>query len=279
MIRTLRPEFPSISIHRMAQALEVPRSLVYRSSLRKSRPDLLLGIEKLVTVFLGYGYRRVFRSLREHGFACSEHEVRKTMREHGLMARRPRSKGVTRASLRDLRAANLIKGLKAARIDEVWVADTTLIRAASGKVYLACLEDLHSRKIVAWHVSRSNDEELVRICLDKALQKRRPAAGWIHHSDQGSTYTASGYVRRIRDMGGRVSLSRPGKPRDNAHMESFFRTLKLEEADRNRYNSFLEVHSAMKTYIEGIYNSTRMHSSLGYASPDQFETRLAGEAQ
>lgn len=279
MIRVLRPEFPALSVHRMSQLLGISRSLVYAPGKRQKPPDVLVAIEKLVVQFLGYGYRRVRRTLQKDGMAVSEYEVRQVMREHGLMARRPRSRGVTRPSARERRAGNLLKGLRASAPNQIWVADTTLVRTGSGPLYLAALVDLFSRKAVAWHLSRRNDEELVRECLLKALRARKPNLGWVHHSDQGSTYTASGYTKLVRDAGGKTSFSAPGKPRENAHMESFFRTLKLEEVDRNRYESFLEAKASLERFIDTIYNQQRMHSQLEYMSPDQFESRQAGEAR
>lgn len=277
MIRDLRPRFPKLSIHRMAQLLGIGRSTVYEELPKKDVSRVLSAIEHLVVLFMGYGYRRVTRALVSQGFSISEYAVRKLMREHGLLARRPKSKSVTATSRGDKRAGNLLKGLKATGLDQVWVADTTLIRTDSGGVYLAAILDLYSRKVVSWHLSRRNDEELVRSCLAKALEKRKPAMGWIHHSDQGSPYTATGYVRLIRDSGGRASYSGPGKPQENAHMESFFRTLKVEEVHRNRYADFLEVDASMTHFMDTIYNSQRMHSALEYMSPDQFESRCQPE--
>ena len=258
----------------MANLLGISRSLLYKKPMKTSSPvPELAAIERIVMLFLGYGYRRVCRALRKEGFGTSEYRTRKLMKENGLMARRPASKGVTRAALRDRRAANLFKGLKADGPNQIWVGDTTLVRTDSGAIYLAALLDAYSRKVVSWHLSRRNDEELVRACLDKALDRRKPPQGWIHHSDQGSTYTAQGYVRRIRDCGGRVSLSHPGRPRDNAIAESFFRTLKLEEVDRNRYETFLEADASIDNYMKAIYNQSRMHSALGYLSPEEFEAK------
>ena len=279
MIRLLRPAFPALSVHRMAQLLGVSRSLVYRGLRLQQASVLLPVVEQIVMTFLGYGYRRVLRELRARGYVCTEYGVRGLLRDQGLLARRPKSRGVTRASVRDLRAANLLKGLSVHSTDEVWVGDTSLIPTQAGPLYLAVLMDLYSRKIVSWHLSRRNDESLTRACLDQALLTRRPGQGWIHHSDRGSPYTALAYTRHIRQTGGRVSLSRPGCPLENAHVESFFRTLKLEEVDRNRYTCFLEAETALERYIDGLYNARRMHSSIGYTSPDQFEAQFAGDAQ
>lgn len=263
----------------MAQLLGVPRSLVYRPVAVVSPSPVLIRVQEIVLRFMGYGYRRVRLALASQGHSVSEHHVRKLMREYGLSARRPRSKGCTRPSAKDKRFGNLVKGVVPTGVNEIWVADTTQFAAGGMRLYLAAVMDLHSRMVVGWSLSRRNDEELVKSCLKRALESRRPGLGWIHHSDQGSTYLAQGYATLVKQFGGRQSLSAPATPRDNAHMESFFRTLKLEEVDRNRYESFLEAKASLETYIHEIYNQERMHSSLGYISPQQFESRLNGETR
>lgn len=277
MIRELRAHFPGVSVHRMCALLGVSRALVYRRSCTRGPGICLSSVERLVTTYLGYGYRRVLRALLAEGKAVTEYGVRKFLREHGLQARRPRSRGVTRAGVRDRRAANLAKGSVPREPNLLWGADTTLVRTLQGPLYLAAILDLCSRKVVGWSLSRRNDEALVVACLKRALAIRRPGPGWIHHSDQGSTYTSSGYTQLIRDSGGRSSLSAPGKPQDNAHVESFFRTLKSEEVDRNQYATTHEAQASIQHFIERIYNAKRMHSALEYMSPDQFEAQLNGE--
>lgn len=262
----------------MCQLLSVPRSLVYRPVRARPVSPVLDEVQKLVVKFMGYGYRRVRIALVGKGYSVSEHHVRKLMREHGLLARRPRSKGCTRSSTRERRCGNLVKGLVPTGVNQVWVADTTQFAAGGQRLYLAGMMDLYSRKIIGWSLSRRNDEELVRRCLEVALEARRPNLGWIHHSDQGSTYLAQGYARLVKTMGGRQSLSAPASPTENAYIESFFHTLKFEEVDRNRYESFLEAKTSIENYIE-IYNEERIHSSIGNTSPQQFESRLNGETR
>jgi len=275
VIRLLAPEFPGLGAARMCRILEVSRSLVYRKPPSKDRGGLLPEIEKLVSTFLGYGYRRVLRALRNAGLNAGEHTVRRLMRENGLCLRK-RSKGCTKPGREKLDLDNLLKKFKPGGPGKVWVADTTLVRTSSGAVYLAAVMDLFTRRIVAWHLSRSNDSDLALACLGKALASRRLEEGWIHHSDRGSTYTSEAYRSLIRASGGRQSLSAPGRPRDNAAMESFFKTLKAEEVGYCRYESFLELEASMERYIGTLYNGQRMHSSLGYLSPDQFEAQLDG---
>lgn len=278
MIRELRGLFPGLSVHRMCVLLDVPRSLAYRKPRPvREDPALLPAVERIVTHHLGYGYRRVRLALLAEGIRVSEHKLRVFLRGQGLLARRSRSRGTTRAGARDRRAPNLVKGLAPHRLDEAWAADTTRIWTESGPLYLAAMLDLCSRKVVGWSLSRRNDEALAADCLLRAIRARRPAAGWICHSDQGSPYTSAGYVRTLREHGARQSLSAPGRPRENAFVESFFRTLKLEEADRARYATFLEAQASLERYIERIYNATRMHSALEYLSPDQHESRMRGE--
>jgi len=272
VIRELRPVFPQISVHRMCALLKVSRALIYQPAQETDRPKLLSAIESIVMLFLGYGYRRVHRELKRRGIEASCYEVRAQMREHGLLARRARSKGITKRNPRDRRFANLVKQLKPDAPDQVWVADMTQIRTASGAVYMAALIDLFSRKVLAWALSRNPDTRLALQCLEKALEARRPEPGWLHHSDQGSTYTAGEYVSRVRASGGRMSMSRTACPTDNAVMESFYRTLKVEEVRPNHYSSFLEAESSLEHFIH-LYNTERMHSSLGYLSPDQYEAQ------
>lgn len=271
MIGSLRAEFPQVSMVQLCRILNVPRSSAYRKPKGGSDP-LRSAIEKIVTTFLGYGYRRVTRELNRQGLVVGEHRVRRCMQENGLGIRPPRGRGITRRDPKAKVPENLLRQYRPTQPDEIWATDMTLIRTRSGPCYLAVMEDLYSRKIVSWHLSRSPDLNLALLCLEKALKNRKPKLGWIHHSDQGSVYTAPGYQTRVRAAGGRMSMSRTATPTDNAHVESFFRTLKKEEVLGNAYSSFLELEASLEKYIQGNYNALRMHSSLGYLSPDQFET-------
>lgn len=281
MIRILRPEFPTLSVHRMCAILGVSRSLVYRKAAPSDwRQTLLKELEGIVTTWLGYGYRRVHIELRRRGFEVGEHRVRALMREEGLSLRRPRRlQSITRRKKGEPVFLNLFKGKKPRALNEIWVADMTLIRTDTGPCYLASLMDVCSRKVVAWRLSRRADARLALDCLNAALAIRKPPAGWIHHSDQGSTYTCLAYVQAVQRMGGRMSMSRAGCPLENAYAESLFRTVKTEEVHLNHYSSFLELEASLSRYLDGSYNATRMHSGIGYISPDQFEAALKGNYQ
>lgn len=273
MIPDLLEEFPGTSVVSLCRLLAVSRAEVYRRPA-PSADSIVPQIERIVTTLLGYGYRRVRRELVKEKLQVSEHRVRKEMRENGLRCRRPKPKGITKKDPDALKWENLARRYEPTRTDEIWACDMTLIRTASGPCYLALMLDLYSRKAVAWHLSRSPDLKLALACLNKALERRRPDQGWIHHSDQGSVYTAPAYVQRVRSAGGRMSMSRTATPTDNAFVESFFATLKKEEVRQNHYDTFLELEASMTDYIDGKYNAIRMHSSLGHLSPDEFEAQI-----
>ena len=279
MILSLRNEFRGLSLHRMCQLAGIPRSALYRAESKKDWKDEAIGaIQQLVTTFTGYGYRRIYLALKEHGYEIGQRRVRRLMRENGLMVVKPRRLvGTTKRSAESGSYSNLCKGYKPAGPNELWVTDLTAIRTKSGGMYLASILDVHSRKVVAWHLSRLADTDLVLTCLEKALENRRPSDGWIHHSDQGSTYTSAAYMQRVRLAGGRLSYSSVGRPQENAYAESFFKTLKAEEVHLSEYRSYLELQASLEHYIDGVYNASRMHSSLGYRSPDQFEAKTQRE--
>lgn len=272
MIPGLLLEHPELSRVRICQLLGLSRSESYRRPVPRER-SLLKAIEKIVTTFLGYGYRRVHRELLAQGVQASCHEVRRTMREEGLSLRRARPKSITKSSALDEKHENLLRKYEPTKVDEIWATDMTLIRTRSGPVYLASLMDLFSRKIVGYALSRNPDLVLALKCLEQALEKRCPQIGWIHHSDRGSVYTATEYVARVRAAGGRMSMSRPARPTDNPHAESLFATIKKETIKGNQFEGVLDLEMTLDSYIQRIYNPKRMHSSLGYLSPDQFEAR------
>lgn len=265
-------EFPDLSRVRLCRLLGISRSEWYRKPAQDSQ-SLTQAIENIVLTFLGYGYRRVHRELAAQGLKVSCHRVRKTMREQGLSLRSTKPKGITKTDPNHHKYDNLLRKYEPSRIDEIWVTDMTLIRTRTGPVYLASLMDLFSRKIVSYALSRNPDGVLALKCLNQALEKRRPVLGWVHHSDQGSVYTAADYVARVRAAGGRMSMSRPATPTDNPHAESMFATIKKEAVKGNQFESLLDLELSLSQYIDGIYNPKRMHSSLGYLSPDQFEAQ------
>lgn len=272
MIPELVEEFPELSKVQICRALGISRAEMYRKRAAET-DSLVKSIEKIVSTFLGYGYRRVYKTLRKEGMVTSEYAVRRAMRENGLSKRKRRPKGITKKDPKASRYENLLRQFEPTKQDEIWAADMTVVRTRSGACYLAVIIDLFSRKAVAWHISRSPDLNLALACLKKALSSREPVKGWIHHSDQGSVYTAPAYMEMVRSAGGRMSMSRTGTPTDNAFAESFFATLKKEEVHPKKYDSFTEMETSLQWFIETLYNGSRMHSSIGDLSPDEFEAR------
>ena len=170
---------------------------------------------------------------------------------------------------------HLVKGLQVDAPDVVWVADITYIRLQSGFVYLATLLDAYSRKCIGWNLSRRIDAQLAFGALEKALATRDVKPGLIHHSDRGVQYASRAYVERLLSVPAQISMSALGNPYDNAKAESFFKTLKQEEVYLKQYQTFEEAESNIGQFIEEVYNTKRLHSSLGYVPPIEFEMAYA----
>ncbi len=159
-------------------------------------------------------------------------------------------------------------------VDRVWVADITYVPTRQGWLYLATVLDMYTRRIVGWAMGERADQSLASGALVMALTQRKPATGVIHHSDQGVQYTCKAYQQQLQDAGIVASMSRKAMPYDNAVMESFFSSLKQELTHHERFDDRDEARSKIFDYIEVFYNRERLHSSLGYRSPLEFE-RLA----
>lgn len=168
-------------------------------------------------------------------------------------------------------AKNILPGRRITGINQVWVTDITYIRIRSGFVYLAVILDLFSRKVVGWAISLRIDTELCLKALDDAIEKRRPTPGLIHHSDRGVQYACDAYKARLAEHGIVPSMSAKGYCYDNAFAETFFKTLKAEEVYLTEYETIEDVLKAVPRFIEAVYNEKRLHSSLGYFSPEEFE--------
>jgi len=263
----------------MSRALEVSRSGYYSgaqaaSGVRASENELLgIEIERIHRESRGhYGSPRVKMALdKEEGTSCGINRVAKIMREKGLQGvKQSRKRVVTTDSNHQHGASpNLIKRLEITGPNQVWVADITYIRTDHGWVYLAAVMDLYSRKIVGWDMADTLEAGVVLRALEQALATRDWNPGLIHHSDRGVQYACKEFRKLLEDNGIEQSMSAKGNCYDNATMESFFGTLKAEEV--TSYPDWKSARSAIFDYLETYYNRTRIHTSLGGCSPDEFE--------
>lgn len=242
-------------------------------------PTLREDIERLVLEFPGYGYRRVTRALQRAGWRVNHKRVLRIMREENWLCRLRRRWVRTTDSEHGLSVYPNLLPHAGWRLltgtDQAWVADITYIRLPHGFCYLAAILDAYSRKVVGWELSAEIDARLVVAALERALRQRQPAEGWIHHSDRGVQYACRDYVTRLQTAGARISMSAKGRPRDNAQAESFMRTLKHEEVYLQDYQTLAEAERSVGRFIDDVYNQKRLHSSLGYRPPIEFESLLA----
>jgi putative transposase len=225
-----------------------------------------------------YGYRRVTVELHRRGMAVNHKRVLRLMREDNLLGIEPRAFVVTTDSEHDQQVyLNLARRMKPTAINQLWVADITYIRLASEFVYLALVLDAFSRKVVGWALDRTLTARLPLLALSRAITLRQPAPGLVHHSDRGVQYASEQYTRMLHDHGILPSMSRPGNPYDNAFCESFIKTLKREQIWAHKYQYIDELNAHLEEFIDQYYNRLRLHSALGYKTPEEFEAAHAPE--
>jgi transposase InsO family protein len=224
-----------------------------------------------------YGYRRITGALRAQGWEINHKRVARLMREDNLLAiRKRRFVPQTTDSGHDFEVAlNVARRLVPTAIDQLWVADITYVRLAQVDVFLAVVMDAFSRRIVGWHLGPKITTELTLTALSNAIESRQPAPGLIHHSDRGAQYASTAYIDMLLLHGIIPSMSRPGNPYDNAKCERFMKTLKQEEIRCFEYRDIEDLRANLRVFFDRYYNPTRLHSALGYLSPDEFERRAA----
>jgi transposase InsO family protein len=220
-----------------------------------------------------YGAYKTWKVLRAEGESCGRHRVARLRQAHGIVAKRVllfrrayanRNSGPPAPNLLD-------RHFTAERPNRVWVTDITFVPTRCGWLYLAVMIDLYSRRIVGWSMSNRNDQQLAVDTLQMAIQQRRPESGLIHHSDQGQLYAGAAYRAMLRDNGIVQSMSRKGNCLDNAVAESFFSNLKNELVHHVVYEDRDQARSAIFEYLELFYNRQRLHQSLDYISPANYE--------
>jgi putative transposase len=262
--------------------MNLPRSsCYYRPKTSEAFPEertLTERIEGIAEEFPRYGYRKVTAQLHREGRLVNHKRIQRIMRERGLGVKRRRRFVRTTDSQHPYPIyPNLIKEHAMTGINQVWVADLTYIRITMAFVYLAVILDLYSRKVIGYALSEQIDTELSLTALQMALQRRKPSAGVIHHSDRGVQYAAHEYIDVLRAYQFRISMSRKGNPYDNAAVESFMKTLKTEEVYLWEYQTTEDAQRRLPYFIEDVYNQKRLHASLGYRPPVEYEAMLVAE--
>jgi len=270
-----------VPVKKAAELLGVSKSGYYKWLSRKGYDGkaardkpIVEEMMKIVQENTGYGYRRITFELRSGGFVVNHKKVLRLMRVNGLIVKHKRFHPITTDSEHDNPVyPNLVRGMNITGPNQVWAADFTYIQLRKEFIFLAVELDIYSRRCIGWSLSRDLNADTALDALQMALYNRRhdDLGGLIHHSDRGLQYTSIAFTECLRNHGIQISNSRKGNPYDNAYVESFFKTLKYEEVYLNEYDNFEDALENIKRFIEDVYNAKRMHSSLGYQSPIEFE--------
>ena len=273
-----------VPVRRRCELLGISRSALYawyrRRPSRRARTNTRL-VEEIARIHAQvdrcYGSPRMRDELVARGFGCGANRVARLMRVYGIRAKQTRRYRPTTDAQHAYPVApnRLDRQFTVAGPNRVWASDITYIWTREGWLYLAVVLDLFSRRIVGWHLHRRLTAPLALEALHTALRTRRPASGWLHHSDRGSQYASCDYQRTLNAHGGRCSMSRTGNCWDNAVVESFFHSLKVERIRHRHYRTRAEAYADVHDYIERFYNRIRRHSTLGNVSPVMYELQHA----
>jgi putative transposase len=267
-----------LPVSKACNAASISKASFYRWRNQKDMPDsdikLRPRIHEIAQEFPKYGYRRITKELQRRDFNANHKRVLRIMKEENLLVKQKKFRPKTTQSNHGLpKHPNLIQDLTPTRVNQVWVSDITYIHLLYGFVYLAVIMDLFSRRCIGWALSRNPDSQLTMNALNMAVALRgeKNVSGCIHHSDQGVQYAAYAYVQRLLDAGMKPSMGEVGNSYENAHVESFIKTLKNEEVWMNEYKTIEDVYNNIKQFIEDVYNAKRLHSGIGYKPPIEFE--------
>lgn len=273
------------TVTRLCEALGISCSGYYGWVARRSNPGPRKQADMELATLIGqvheasrrnYGSPRVHEQLQEAGHRHGRKRVARLMKELGIEgAQRKRWRVQTTDSRHDQPIAPNLLAVEPAPTapNKVWVSDITYIWTEEGWLYVAGVMDLYSRTLVGWAMSQKIDAQLALSALNMATTHRKPQSGFLHHSDRGVQYASGDYRQALANSGARPSMSRKANCYDNAAMESFWSTLKAELIYRHRFETRNDARRAIFDYIETFYNRQRLHSSIGYKSPMDFENR------
>ena len=270
-----------LSKEKARKAFEVSKQAFYK--WKKVEPavnsdgSILEEMQHIALEFTKYGYRRMTKQLHRHGQQVNHKKVYRIMKENNLLVRRKKFRPVTTQSGHGLVVyPNLAKDLVVTNLNQLWVSDITYIYLPLGFAYLAAILDIFSRKCVGWCLGINIDSQLTLNALNMAIASRQDLgfSGMIHHSDRGVQYASQDYTDRLKELGILISMSGKGNAYDNAFAESFMKTLKVEEVYIQEYETFADAYANIKHFIELVYNEKRLHSSIGYVPPAEFEAEI-----
>jgi len=267
MIRMLKEVYPT---QKACQLLDYPHSsFYYTPRVKEEEQRLKQAIQAVAGEWPTYGYRRITEQLNRQGWLVNHKRVYRLMHQMSIQrVKKAQKKATTNSQHPFPRYPNLLQDLVIIRPDQVWVSDITYIRLGRGFVYLAVIMDLFTRCIRGWNLSRGLDKKLTLIALRRALQSHSPQ---IHHSDQGLQYAAKEYVELLQKAGVQISMAKTGEPTQNAYAERLMRTIKEEEVNLTEYKDFQDCYQYMDQFLNDVYMNKRIHSSLGYLTPVEFE--------
>ena len=264
LVRELAEEYPR---RLLCRVVGLAASSYYHQPRPAADTQLRDLVEQIAARYPRYGYRRITAELSRQGVVVNHKRVLRIMREESLLVVVRRYVRTTWSGHGLQRFANLLKGLLVRRADQVWCADITYIRLFQGFVYLAVVLDIYTRLVRGWALGRSLDASLTMRALERALSCGRPE---IHHSDQGVQYCAEEYVQAVSATGAALSMAATGQPTENAYAERWIRTLKEEEVYLHEYRDYSDARDNIALFIDDVYNTKRVHSSLGYLTPAEF---------
>jgi putative transposase len=265
-MRQLAESYP---VQVIRQVWEMPRSTYYYQSQAADEDELRTSLQWVAGQWPGYGSRRLTAQLQREGLQVNRKHIQRLMGGLGLQGHQSTKKRRTANGEHSFpRYANLVEQLEIVHPKQVWVRDTTYIRLRQEFMYLAVVMDVFTRCIRGWHLGRSLDQTLILHALEQALIDRIPE---IHHSDQGVQYAANAYAARLHQVGVQISMAEVGEAWQNGYAERLMRTIKEEEVDLSEYEDYTDAVRQLGCFLDEVYMHKRIHSSLGYLIPAEFE--------